>query len=162
MTFTHGVIRAHLHFSRITFVGRFLERHILRNIHNHGAWTTTACNMEGLFHGDSQIANVLDQEVVLHDWARDAHGIALLKSIQSNRRGRHLAGDDHHGDAVHIGRCNACDSIGHPGSRCDQCNSHLPRGTRITVGGMHSSLLMPNQHMLHGVLLVQGVVNVED
>jgi hypothetical protein len=64
-----------------------------------------------------QIAHVLDQEVVLDDGARDAHGVAFLEGIQADGRRGHLAGDDHHRDAVHVGRGNAGDGIGHARGR---------------------------------------------
>ena len=42
------------------------------------------------------MAHILDQEIVLDDRASNAHGIALLEGIQTDRMRRHLAGHDHH------------------------------------------------------------------
>ena len=49
-----------------------------------------------------------------------------------------------------------------PGPGSDESHTHLSGGTRIAVGRVHRRLLMAHQHVLHGVLLVQRVVNVED
>ena len=118
--------------------------------------------MEGLFHDPGQLAHILDQEVVLDDGPGDAHRVTLLKGIKADGSGRHLPGDDHHGDAVHIGRGNPGHRVGHARAGCHKRYAHLASGTRIAVGRMDRRLLVAYQHMLHLVLLVQGVVDVED
>ena len=99
---------------------------------------------------------------MLHDGARNAHGVALLESIETNGGSRHLATDNDHGNAVHVGRCNAGHCIGEAGARCDQSNTDIARGAGIAVGRMHSRLLVTNQDVLNGVLLEESVVDVQD
>jgi hypothetical protein len=117
--------------------------------------------VEGLFHGLGQVAHVLDQEVVLDDGPGDADGVALLEGVQADGGRGHLAGDDHHRDAVHVGRGNAGDGIGHAGAGGDQRHADVAGGAGIAVGRMHGSLLVAHQHVLDGVLLVERVVDVE-
>ena len=45
-------------------------------------------------------------------WACDAHGIAFLKSIFTDRMRGHLTADDHHWNRIHISRGDARDGIG--------------------------------------------------
>jgi hypothetical protein len=106
--------------------------------------------------------HVLDQEVVLDDGARDANGVALLEGIQANGGRGHLAGDDHHRNAVHVGRGNAGDRIGDARAGGDQRHTDVARGARIAVGRMHGRLFVAHQHVLDGVLLVESVVDVQD
>ena len=117
--------------------------------------------MECFLHDQGHVAGIFDQEVVLHDGAGNAHGIALLEGVESDGGSGHLATDDDHGNAVHVGRCNAGDGIGEAGARCDQSNTDIARGAGIAVGRMHSSLLVTNQNVLNGVLLEESVVNVQ-
>ena len=118
--------------------------------------------MEGFFHHIGQIARILDQEVVLHDGARDAHGIAFLEGIQANSGRRHLAGHDHHRNAVHIGGGDAGHGIRHTRPRSHQSHPYIARGARIAIGGMHCRLFVTHQNVLDGVLLVERVIDVQD
>ena len=118
--------------------------------------------MKCLFHDLGHIAGIFDQEIVLHDGAGNAHGVALLKGIQSNGGSGHLATDDDHGNAVHVGRGNTGDGIGEARARRDQSNTDITCGAGIAVSGMHSGLLVTNQDVLNGVLLEEGVIDVQD
>ncbi len=162
MATTHGVVGPHFNVLRIAGVADLLERHVLGDVHHHRARTSRAGNVKRLFHGLSQVFDVLDQKVVFHDGARDAHGVALLEGIHANRRCGHLTRDDHHGDAVHVGRGNARDGIGYARTRGHQRHADITGGTRITIGGMHRGLFVSHQDVLNRVLLVDGVVDVED
>ena len=117
--------------------------------------------MEGLFHHRGHVAHILDQEIVLDDGARDAHCVALLEGVLADGRRGHLAGDDHHRDRVHVGRGDAGDGIGHARARSDQSHAHVTGGARIAVGRVHGGLLVANQHVLNGFLLVKSVVDVQ-
>jgi hypothetical protein len=85
-----------------------------------------------------------------------------LESIQANGRRGHLATDDDHGNAVHVGSSNAGHSIGQTGARSDQGNANIASGTCIAISGMNCSLFVANQHMLNGVLFKESVVDVQN
>ena len=162
MALANRVVRAHLHLGGVAVVRHFFEGHVLRDIHHHRARTTAAGNVECLFHGFRQIARVLDQEVVLHDGTGNAHGIAFLKRVQADCMRRHLPGDDHHRDAVHVGRGDAGDGIGHAWAGGDQGHADVACGAGVTVGRMNRRLFVANQHVLNRVLFEERVVNVQD
>ena len=162
VAFAHRVVRAHFDGLGVTGVGRLLEGNVFRDIYHHRAGTASAGNVKSFFQRHRQVARIFDEEVVLDDGARDADGVALLECIQTDSRCGHLAGDDHHRDAVHVGGGNAGDGVGHAGAGSDQGHADVAGGARIAVSGVHCSLLMAHQYVLHGVLLVQGIVNIEN
>ena len=83
MAFDLGLVAAQL--DRLLVSGRikshFIETHVFWNIHHHWARAAGARDMEGLLDRISQIASVLDEKIVLDDWTRDAHRIALLEGV---------------------------------------------------------------------------------
>ena len=95
------------------------------------------------------------------DGARNTHGVTLLKGILANRVRWHLAGDDDHRYAVHVGSRDTCDSVGHTGTRSDQRNTDIACRTGITISRMHCSLLVAHQDVLNNVLLVKSIVNMQ-
>jgi hypothetical protein len=117
--------------------------------------------VKSFLHHIDQVAHIFDQEIVFDDGAGDADGVAFLEGIQANRVGGHLPGDDDHRDAVHVGCGNACDGIGHAGTRGDQRHTHITRGTCIAVSSMNSCLLVAHQNVLNRVLFVKRVVDVQ-
>ena len=157
----HRVVAAHFHAVGV-MKGALLEGHILRNIDHHRTGASGAGNVKGFLDRFGQVAHVLDQKVVLDDGAGDAHGVALLESVQADRMRGHLTGDDHHWNAVHIGGGDAGDGIGHARARGDQRHADFAGGARVAVSRMHSGLLVAHQHMLNGVLFVKRVVDVQD
>ena len=162
MAFAHGVVGAHFNRLGIARVKRLVERNIFRNVHHHRARAAAAGDVESLFHDIGHVFGIFDQEVVLNDRAGNAHGIALLKRIQTDGRSGHLPADDDHRDAVHVGRRNTGHGVGQTGARSDQRHAHFACGTGKTVGRMHSGLLMAHQNVLNGVLLVESIVDVQN
>ena len=161
MALAHRVVRAHR--DRLGILeGRGVQRHVLRNVDDDRARSAGAGDVEGLLQRDGQVAHVLDQEVVLDDRAGDADGVALLEGIEADRGGRHLAGDHHHRDRVHVGGGDAGDRIGHAGAGGDQGHADIAGGTRIAVGRMDRRLFVADQDVLDRLLLVQRVVDVQD
>ena len=160
MPLANRAVRTHLE-RRGIGKRRGLERDILGDVDHHRSRTSGAGDVKRFLDGQGQIAHVLDEEVVLDDRPCDAHRIAFLECIQPDRRRGNLAGDDDHRNAVHVGGGDAGDRIGHPGTRRHQSNTHLTRGTGVAVCSMNRRLLMANQHVLDGVLLVQRVVDVQ-
>ena len=117
--------------------------------------------MKRLLHGFSQIARVLDQEIVFDNRPCNADRIALLERVQTNRVRWYLPRDDHHGNTVHIGGSNAGHSIRGTRPGGYQRDAHITRGTGVAVCGMNGTLFVANQNVLNGVLLVESVVNVK-
>ncbi len=157
----HRVVRAHLDARRVV-ERRARHRHVLRNVDHHRPRPAGAGDVERLLDRRRQLANVLDEEVVLDDRPRDADRVAFLERVEADRRRRHLAGDDHHRDRVHVGGRDSGDGIGDAGPRRDERDADLAGRARVAVGGVDSRLLVADQHVLDRVLLVERVVDVED
>ncbi len=157
----HRVVGAHLDRRRIA-ERRGRHRHVLGDVDHHRAGPAGAGDVERLLHRHRQVADVLDQEVVLDHRPGDADGVALLEGVEADRRRRHLAGDDHHRDRVHVGGGDPGHGIGDARAGRDQGDADLAGRPGIAVGRMHRRLLVPDQHVLDRLLLVERVVDVED
>ena len=103
---------------------------------------------EGLLDGLGELGDVLDQVVVLGTGAGNAHDVHFLKGVVADEGRRHLPGDDHHRDGVHVGRGYACHRIGCAGARRYQAYPYLTRGPRVAVGHVDGALLVAYQHVL--------------
>jgi hypothetical protein len=131
-------------------------------IDQHRAGPAGFGDVESLLDGRRQVLDILDQEIVLDDRARDADGVAFLEGVLADGCARHLAGNHHHRDRIHVGGRQAGDGIGDAGAGSDQRHADLVRAARIGVGGVHGSLFVAYQDMLKFVLLENGVVDVQN
>ena len=105
-------------------------QHVLRHVDQRRARTTCGGNAERLAHGHRQVLRRHHQLVVLGDAARDADGVAFLEGIGADRGRRHLTGDAHHGDRVHVCVAQRRDHVG--GGR--STGHHGDAGTTGDVG----------------------------
>jgi len=99
---------------------------------------------------------------VLDHRAGNADGVAFLEGVLANGVARHLAGNHHHRNGVHVCGGQAGHRIGDARSGSDQRHAHFVRAARVRIGGMDSGLLMANEDVLEFVLLEDGVVDIED
>lgn len=115
MTAGRRVIRAHA--DRVwPDVRQFLRRieYILRQIDHHRPGATAGRQPEGFLQHAGNIFGLLHQETVLHHRAGNPHHVALLEGIVADKRCRHLPGEDHQRDRVHIGRRDTGDGVRRP------------------------------------------------
>jgi hypothetical protein len=108
-----------------------------------------------------EIAHVAHQEVVLHAGPGDADHIDFLKRVLTDGRCRHLAGNDHHRDRIHVGGGNTGHGIGRARTGGHDCDTDFTGRPRVSIGCVHRRLLMAHQNMLESGLLVNFVVDVE-
>ena len=155
------VVAAHFQFLRIAAPGGFLEGYVLGNIHHHRPGASAARNVEGPLDDRRNFLRRIDQEIVFDDGARDTHRIAFLEGILPDQAGRHLARNNHHRNAIHIGGGNTCDGIGQTRPRGDDRHAHLASGPCKSISGMHGRLLVSHQYVTDFFLLVQRIVDVE-
>ena len=134
---------------------------VLGDVHQHRAGATGGGDVEGLADGQGQVVDIAHQKVVLDTGAGDADRVNLLEGVAADDRGRHLPGEDHHGDGVHVGGGDAGNGVGGPGSRGDQGDAAAAGGAGIAVGAMGGGLLVADQDVLDLVLLEQGVIGME-
>ena len=161
MALAHRVIRTHFYSCWVACVTGFLERDVFGNVHNHRSRASATGNVKSFFQNVHHIAHILDQEIVFDDGSGDAYRVAFLESIQTNGVCGDLAGDDDHGDAVHVGSRNASDSVGDTRAGSHQCNTDISGCTGVAIGCMHCSLFVAHEHVLNSFLLVERIVNMQ-
>ena len=127
-------------------IGEFLFRvlHVFGQIHHHGPRAAAGGYVVGLLDGLGNVAGFLAQEAVLHHRTGDADHVGLLERILPDHAGRHLAGQDHQRDGIHVGGRDPRDAVGGAGTRGHQHSAHLAGGAGVTVRHVHSGLLMPH------------------
>ncbi len=156
----HRIVGAHRHRFRIDELAG-LRGDVLGNVHQHRPGAPGGGEVERLLDGDGEVLHVLHQEVVLHAGPRDADRVALLERVLADGVRRHLSGDDHHRDRIHVRRGNAGDRVGDARTGGHQAHADLVRGARVAVGRVHRALLVPHQDVAHLVLLEQRVIDVQ-
>jgi hypothetical protein len=157
----HRIVRTQADFLRIDVI-RTLRGDILGNVDQHRTGASRRGDVEGLLQGDRQVLDVLHQEVVLHAGTGYADGIDFLKRIVADQTGRHLAGEHDQRNGIHVCGRDAGDHIGRTRTGGDQHDAGLAGRTCVTVGRMSRTLLVTDQNVFYVVLLVQGVIDVQD
>ncbi len=144
-------------------VGEFFFRvlHIFGQIHHHRPRAAAGGNVVGLLDGLGNIARLLAQEAVLHHRAGDTDHVGLLERILTDHAGRHLAGEDHQRNGIHIGGGNTGNAVGRSRARRYQHSPHLAGGTGVAVSHVNRGLLVPHQDMLHLAVFEESVIDVE-
>jgi hypothetical protein len=109
-----------------------------------------------------QLAQVLDQEIMLDAGAGDADRIDFLERILANHVARHLAGQHHQRNRIHVSGGDTGNRIGRTRAGSHQANAGLASGARIAVRRVRGTLFVAHQDMLHVRLFLQRVVNMQD
>ena len=156
----HRVVRAQRDRLRIVEFGALL-RDVLGDVDQDRARASGRREVEGLLDRDRQFLDVLDEEVVLDARAGDADRVAFLERVLADGVGRHLAGEDHHRDRIHVRGGDAGHRVGDARAGRHQRDADLVRRARIAVGGVDRALFVPHQDVLELVLLEDFVVDVE-
>ena len=136
---------------------------ILHNINQHRAGTSAPGYGKGFPDDIRQLVHIPDDIVALGNRHGNAGDIHLLEGILSNEVFRHVAGDEHHGGAVHIGRGNSGHQVGAAGAGGGKAHANLAGGTGIAVGSMGRTLLMGRQDMPDlSFVVVKLVIDVQN
>ena len=162
VTARDGVVGPHRHRGRV-LVGN-LEvgpGHVLGDVHDNRTGTSGGGHVECLLEGVGQLADILDEKVVLDARTRDPDAIDLLKCVAADRMGGYLSGNHHHRDRVHVRGRDAGDRVRGAGTRRDQDDAGLARGAGVAVRHVRRALLVANKDVLDVILLVDLVVDVE-
>jgi hypothetical protein len=85
-----------------------------------------------------------------------------LKRILTDYVARHLAGQHHQRNRIHVSGGDTGNSIGRTRAGSHQANARLASGARIAVRRVRGTLFVAHQDMLHVGLFLQRVVNVQD
>ena len=101
------------------------------------------------------------QLVVLGDRAGDADGVALLEGVAADRRGRHLAGDRHHRDRVHVGVHQRRHEVGRRRTRRHHRHAGAAGDVGVALGHVPGALLVAHEDVADR-RLEQRVVGGQD
>ncbi len=102
-----------------------------------------------------------DREIMLGHRHGNPGDIHLLEAVPPQQLHRNIAGNGHHGDAVHIGGGDSGDQISCAGAGGGDHHPRLSGGTGIAVGGVGGSLLVSRKHVADPVtVFIQGVVKI--
>ena len=145
-----------------TGVGTQGELHILGQIDDDRARPAACGHIESLVQDARQVLDRTHKVIVLRAMAGDADRIAFLESIRADEMGRHLSGEADERNGVHQGVREAGDGIGRAGARGHQQHADLAGRAGIALGRMGRALLVAHQHVLHEVLLEDGVIDRKD
>ena len=85
------------------------------------------------------------QFVVLGDAAGDADGVALLEGVGADGRRRHLAGDAHHRDRVHVGVAQRRDHVGGRRAAGDHGDAGPTGDVGVALGHVAGALLVAHE-----------------
>ena len=133
---------------------------VLGQVDHHRTGTAGTGNEEGLFDDTGQVLDVLDQVVVFSNGAGDPHDIGFLEGIVTDQRRRHLSGNDHHGNRIHVGGGNPGDGVGRAGTAGRNRHANLATDASIAVSRMNGGLFMTGQDVLDGIVH-QVVVDID-
>ena len=140
------VIAAQAHVFGPCELGRTLK-HVLGQIHKHGAGTPGAGQIEGLPHDLGEILHVLHHIVMFGAGACDARNVHLLERVVADEPGGYLPGEDHQRDGIAVRGRDAGHRVGGSGAGCGHADADLARGAGVSVGGVNGGLLMTYQNV---------------
>jgi hypothetical protein len=125
---------------------------ILRDVDENGTGTAGLGESERLLHRRHDVLDSRDEVAVLGDRQRDAGDVGLLEGVVADQLAGHLSRDADHRHRVHHRGGDAGDEIGCAWTRGRHRHTDAAAGARIAVGHVRCPLLMPDQHVLDGIV----------
>ena len=138
-----------------------VAEHVLGQVDQDGTRAARGRDVEGLLDGLGEVLDILDQIAVLDARPGDADDVGLLEGVVADQLRRHLAGEDHERDRVHVRRGDPGDGVGRAGAGGDQRHSRPSRGAGVAVGRVHAPLLVADEEVLQRAG-EEHVVDAED
>ena len=140
-------------------IGALGELDVLRDVDHDRPRPSARGDVESLMQRARQILNGFDQIIVFGARPSDADGVAFLEGVIANQMRRHLPGENDDRDRVTERISEARDRIGGARSGSDEDGANLASRARITLGGVHGTLLVPHQDVVDFILLEQRIVD---
>ena len=136
---------------------------VLGDIHEHGAGSASARDVERLVDRLRDVLCLLDQERMLDDRHHDARDIGLLKSIGADQVRGHLAGDRDQRRRVEERVGNRRDQVRGARATGGDADADFAGGAGVALRHVARALLVAHQHVLNGVIdCHEGVVERQD
>jgi hypothetical protein len=133
---------------------------VLGDVDQDGSGAAGGSDVESFVDDLRQIADVLDEVVVLGAGAGDAEGIGFLECVASDQLGVDLSCECDDRDRIHHGVNEAGDEVGGARSGGGTADADASGGTRVAGGGERGVLLMPYEDMTDRVI-VDGIIERE-
>jgi hypothetical protein len=140
--------------------GRNLD--VLRDVDHHRAGAPVGRDVESLVHDRAEAFGVHHQIIMLGTVARDSDGVAFLKGVGADQRGRHLPGEHDHRDRIEQRIGDAGDGVGRAGTRGDEHDAGFAGRARIAFGRVRRRLFVADEDVLDCRVLVERVVDGKD
>ena len=140
------VVAAQAHVFGPDEFGRTLK-HVLGQVHKHGAGTPGTGQIEGLPYDLGELLHVLHHIVVFGAGACDARNVHLLERVVADEAGGYLPGENHHRDGIAIRGRDAGHRVGGSGAGCGHADADLARSAGVSVGGVNGGLLVTYQNV---------------
>ena len=118
---------------------------IFGDVHQHGTRTSTLRDMKRLLDDPWDVVDIPDQVAVLHHGERHPEEISLLEGPAPDHLLRHLAGNRHHRNRIHVGVGYTGYQIGGAGPGGRHADTSLAGDTGISLRGKTSTLLMTRE-----------------
>ena len=134
-------------------------QHVLGDVDQDGAGTSTSRDVERLGHHLRDLVAVADQEVVLGDRHGDAGDVGFLEGVGADQGAADLPGDRDDGDGVHLRVGQRGDEVGGAGTRGGHHHADLAGGVGVSAGGVPGALLVADQHVAELHRVEQRVVD---
>ncbi len=123
----------------------YLLLNVFRDIDPDRPGAAAARQAERLDQSRRDLPGMEHQAAVLHDRARHADDVGLLKRILSDQAAFDLPGDDHHRNGVHTGIGDAGQQIRRSGTARRHADADTARSARIAVRGESAALFVARQ-----------------
>ena len=118
---------------------------VLGHVDEHRTRATRRGDVERLADDARDVGGVGDQPVVLGDRHGDADGVGLLEGVGADHRVRHLPGDDHQRDAVHVRVAQRRDDVGRRRTAGDHGHARSAGCVRVPLGHVARALLVAHE-----------------
>ena len=138
-----------------------LGLNVFGDVDEHGALSARARDIEGFAHGGGEVADILDDIVVLGDRHGDTGDVHFLKAVSAEVRHRDVAGDGDEGNGIHVRRRDARNEVGRPRPAGRDAHARLSRRARVAVCCVRGALFVRREDVAEGAVAVDGIVNIE-
>jgi len=143
-------------------VMRLPGKDVFGHVHQHRAGTSRCGNVERFVDHLRQVGNVLHQEIVLGGRTRNAECVCFLKGIRAHQLRRNLSVSATIGIESIIASTNPVTRLVAPGPEVAPANADFPGCARISLCREGCVLLMPDQHVLDGMVIHRVIKRQRD
>jgi hypothetical protein len=129
-----------------------------RNIDKNRPRAPGARNMKCFVHHTWEVIDIFNKPVMLGDRHCNTGDVCFLEGIFTDDFGADLPGDGYHRDRVHHRIADSGDQVGCSWPGCPDTNADLTGCVGISFRHVSAALLVPDQHMLKKLAVVDFIV----